>query len=66
LTKGQLLGLVAVGGFTFAASFRTLLAFRAALGLRVAAEAESDGPDLAEHGVPGYPELVLVSAPKAA
>ena len=58
----QALGLVAVGGFTFAVCFATLFAFRALWGIRVDAEVESHGLDLAEHGAHGYPELVAVPA----
>ncbi|MBD0349311.1 MAG: ammonium transporter [Thermoleophilia bacterium] len=53
----QALGLVAVGGFTFTASFGTLWTFRAVWGIRVSAEVETSGLDVAEHGMWGYPEL---------
>jgi ammonium transporter, Amt family len=62
----QALGLVAVGGFTFAACFGTLWAFRRLWGIRVEADAETSGLDLAEHGSPGYPELYLVPERRAA
>ena len=53
----QALGLVAVGVFTFAASFTALYAMKKLFGIRVAAEVETSGLDLAEHGMWGYPEM---------
>jgi Amt family ammonium transporter len=47
----QALGLLAVGGFTFGVSFALLAGFRALWGIRVSAEAEMTGLDVAEHGV---------------
>ena len=53
----QALGLLAVGAFTFGASFLVLWAMRATFGIRTDAEAESAGLDVSEHGMWGYPEL---------
>jgi ammonium transporter, Amt family len=53
----QALGLIAVGVFTFGASFLTLWAMKATFGIRTDAEAEAAGLDLSEHGMWGYPEL---------
>ncbi len=53
----QATGLVAVGVFTFGASFLALWAMKATFGIRADAEAESAGLDLSEHGMWGYPEL---------
>ncbi len=53
----QALGLLAVGVFTFGASFLSLWAMDAAFGIRTDAEAESAGLDMSEHGMWGYPEL---------
>src|SRR5215210_6467272 len=47
----QALGLLAVGGFTFAASYGLLWTLRALWGIRVSPEAELTGLDVAEHGV---------------
>src|SRR5439155_7242146 len=58
----QALGLVAVGAFTFSASFATLWALDRAWGIRVDERTELEGLDLAEHGTWGYPEFVT-SAP---
>jgi ammonium transporter, Amt family len=53
----QVLGLVAVGVFTFGASFLTLWGMKATFGIRTDAEAETAGLDVSEHGMWGYPEL---------
>jgi hypothetical protein len=55
----QALGLVAVGAFTLAASFGVLWTFRAVWGIRVAAEVETAGLDVSEHGMWGYPEFYI-------
>lgn len=53
----QVLGVVAGGGFAFAASFAILFVMKKAMGtLRVSAEEEIMGLDLSEHGSFGYPE----------
>jgi Amt family ammonium transporter len=53
----QALGLLAVGAFTFGASFLVLWVMKATVGIRTDAEAESAGLDVSEHGMWGYPEL---------
>jgi ammonium transporter, Amt family len=53
----QATGLLAVGAFTFGASFLALWAMKATFGIRADAEAESAGLDVSEHGMWGYPEL---------
>ena len=53
----QLLGLVAVGAFTFSVSFAALWAMKKTFGIRVEAEAETAGLDVSEHGMWGYPEF---------
>ncbi len=55
----QLLGLAAVGAFTFGASFLVLLAFKLAVGIRTEPEIESAGLDVSEHGMWGYPEFYI-------
>ncbi|GIU94849.1 MAG: ammonium transporter [Gaiellaceae bacterium] len=55
----QALGLVAVGVFTFAASFLVLAALKTTLGIRVEPEVETAGLDVSEHGMWGYPELYI-------
>jgi Amt family ammonium transporter len=53
----QALGLLAVGAFTFSASFAALWVMKATFGIRTDAEAETAGLDVSEHGMWGYPEL---------
>jgi Amt family ammonium transporter len=55
----QALGLVAVGAFTFAASFGSLWAIKRLWGIRVEPHVESAGLDVAEHGMWGYPEFYI-------
>ena len=55
----QLLGLVAVGAFTFSASFASLWAMKRSFGIRTEAEVETAGLDVSEHGMWGYPELYI-------
>ncbi|MDX1513670.1 MAG: ammonium transporter, partial [Gammaproteobacteria bacterium] len=55
---GQLIGLACIFGFVFSASFLTWLALRFAIGIRVSADDELEGVDLAECGIPAYPEFV--------
>src|SRR5438093_697582 len=53
----QLLGLAAVGAFTFSASFGALYAMKKLWGIRVSPETETQGLDVHEHGMWGYPEV---------
>jgi Amt family ammonium transporter len=55
----QLLGLAAVGGFTFAASFTALWVMKKLWGIRVEDEVETAGLDVSEHGIWGYPEFYI-------
>ncbi len=55
----QALGLVAVGGFTFAASFLVLFVFKTLFGIRVEESVETAGLDVSEHGMWGYPEFYI-------
>jgi ammonium transporter, Amt family len=55
----QLLGLAAVGAFTFGASFGVLWTFKRVWGIRVEAEVETAGLDVSEHGMWGYPEFYI-------
>jgi Amt family ammonium transporter len=56
----QLLGVVAVGAFTFIASLIVWKLMDMVMGLRVGAEAERLGQDTAELGIETYPEFVLM------
>jgi ammonium transporter, Amt family len=55
----QALGLVAVGAFTFSASFAVLWTFHKTIGIRTEAEVETAGLDVSEHGMWGYPEFYI-------
>ncbi|HSL63421.1 MAG TPA: ammonium transporter [Gaiellaceae bacterium] len=55
----QAVGVLAVGAFTFTASFLALSTMKAAFGIRVEAEVETAGLDVSEHGMWGYPEFYI-------
>jgi Amt family ammonium transporter len=55
----QVLGLVAVGAFTFPASFGVLWLMKVTVGIRTEPEVESAGLDVSEHGMWGYPEFYI-------
>jgi len=55
----QALGLVAVGAFTFSASFAVLWVMKVTVGIRTEPEVESAGLDVSEHGMWGYPEFYI-------
>jgi Amt family ammonium transporter len=55
----QLLGLAAVGAFTFTTSFVVLWLMKVTVGIRTDADAETAGLDVSEHGMWGYPEFYI-------
>ena len=55
---GQLMGILAIGAFTFIASFIVWTIFKMTVGIRVGEEEEYTGLDQSEVGVPAYPEFV--------
>jgi Amt family ammonium transporter len=55
----QALGLLAVGSFTFTASFGSLWAMKRLWGIRVEPHVETSGLDVSEHGMWGYPEFYI-------
>ena len=55
----QLLGIVSIGAFVFAASGLLWLALDRTLGLRVAPDVERLGQDVAELRIEAYPEFIL-------
>jgi Amt family ammonium transporter len=55
----QALGLLAVGAFTFTASFAILALFKVTFGIRTEPEVEEAGLDVSEHGMWGYPEFYI-------
>ncbi|MEO7297249.1 MAG: ammonium transporter [Verrucomicrobiota bacterium] len=66
LTRGaqfvqQLKGVVLVGGFTFIVSLIVWYILKAALGIRVSPEEETEGLDIGEHGNQAYPNFQAVN-----
>jgi Amt family ammonium transporter len=55
----QLLGLLAVGAFTFSVSYGSLWTMNRVWGIRVEPHVETAGLDVAEHGMWGYPEFYI-------
>jgi Amt family ammonium transporter len=55
----QALGLVAVGGFVFGTSFGCLWVLNKIWGIRVDPAVETQGLDVHEHGMWGYPEFYI-------
>ena len=55
----QGLGLLAVGAFTFTASFLVLWLMKVTVGIRTEPEVETLGLDVSEHGMWGYPEFYI-------
>jgi ammonium transporter, Amt family len=55
----QATGLLAVGAFTFSASFACLWAMKRTFGIRVEPQVETAGLDVSEHGMWGYPEFYI-------
>ncbi|NLW74079.1 MAG: ammonium transporter [Clostridiales bacterium] len=53
----ELLGILAVGAFTFTASALIWLALKKTIGIRVSAEEEISGLDIGEHGNIAYPDF---------
>lgn len=53
----QLVGVVAVGAFTFVISWVIWIIINATIGIRVSYEEEIQGLDIAEHGMEGYPDF---------
>ena len=57
-TITQLIGIIAVGAFTFAMSSVAWLALKATIGIRVSREEELEGLDSGEHGMEAYAGFV--------
>lgn len=53
----QLMGVAAIGVFTFVLSFATIYLIKATMGIRVSAEDEVKGLDIAEHEMKAYQEV---------
>ena len=61
LITAQLIGIVAVGGFTFTLSMALWFIIKAIMGIRVTAEEEMEGLDMGEHGLSAYPDFGTVT-----
>jgi Amt family ammonium transporter len=59
LLVAQLIGIVAVGAFTFIGTLIVWLILKAIVGIRVTADEEIGGLDLGEHGQAAYPDFVV-------
>lgn len=57
----QLIGIAAVGAFTFAVSFIVWIIIKKTIGLRVSEAEEIEGLDVGEHGMEAYPDFEKVS-----
>ena len=55
---GQLIGMLTIMGWVFAASFIVWFALKALMGIRVSEEEEEEGVDFSECGLEAYPEFV--------
>jgi Amt family ammonium transporter len=58
----QIKGVVAVGGFTFVTSLAAWYLIKMTMGVRVKAQDEVEGLDLAEMGMEAYPDAVEIEA----
>ncbi len=54
----QIVGIVAIGVFTFVTSFAIWMILKATMGIRVTAEAELTGLDVSEMGMEAYPDFI--------
>jgi Amt family ammonium transporter len=59
---GQLTGVAVIFGFVFATSLVMWLVLKLLMGIRVTRDQEFEGVDLAECGIPAYPEFVSSSS----
>jgi ammonium transporter, Amt family len=57
----QLIGIAAVGAFTFVVSFIVWIIIKKTMGLRVSEAEEIEGLDVGEHGMEAYPDFEKVS-----
>ena len=55
-----MLGIAAIGGFSFVSSYITWRLIEATMGLRVSKKVEEIGQDVGELGIEAYPEFVVV------
>jgi Amt family ammonium transporter len=57
----QLVGVIAVGAYTFGMGIVAWAIIKTTMGLRVSAEEEFEGLDLGEHGNSAYPDFQVVT-----
>lgn len=57
LLTSQIIGIVAVGAFTFAVSMFVWYIIKITLGMRVSEQEEVEGLDIGEHGMEAYPDF---------
>jgi len=57
LLKHQLIGVIAVGAFTFLVSYIVWVIMKFAGGIRVSPAEETAGLDISEHGQSAYPDF---------
>jgi ammonium transporter, Amt family len=57
----QIIGIAAIGAYTFVVSMIVWLVLKAVMGIRVSHEAEINGLDVAELGMEAYPEFSKAS-----
>jgi Amt family ammonium transporter len=62
LLKAQIIGIVAVGAFTFVGTFLVWHILKAIVGIRVSPEEEIEGLDIGEHGQNAYPDFVVTQS----
>ena len=60
----QLLGVLSITGFAFAASWLVWRVLEKTMGVRVSEKVEEMGQDVAELGIDAYPEFVLMPEPE--
>ncbi len=53
----QLVGIAAIGAFSFIFALVLFLILKATMGIRVSAEEETEGLDIGEHGNVAYPDF---------
>jgi Amt family ammonium transporter len=59
LLVNQIIGIVAVGAFTFIASYVLWFVLKKTVGIRVTQEEEIEGLDIGEHGNEAYPDFIV-------
>ena len=66
LLGAEIVGIIAVGAFTFSSSALVWLILKKTIGIRVSLEEEIQGLDIGEHGHSAYPDFAIVAPIMAA